>query len=161
MSEQIANPFQKIITLLDDVGVSYELLEHEPIWTSEDAARVRGFLVAEGAKSLLLKADGEFVLIVIPGDRRLSSSKLRKLLNARDVRFARPEEVKRVMGCEVGACYPIGNFLDVRTIVDASLGKNEYVSFNIGRHDRSVRMRWEDFKKVAKFEIADVVEDND
>lgn len=152
------NPYEKIIGILDGGGVEYEIAEHEPVYTSEDAARVRGESMNSGAKSLLLKTDNGFVLAVLPGGKRLSSKKVKSLLGLKSFRFATPEEVKETMGCEIGACYPFGKVIGVRMIVDDSLLENEEISFNPGLHDKTVKIRTKDYLSVSDAEIADISE---
>src|SRR4051812_49337928 len=112
------NPYQEITSLLKNSSISFEEIHHEPVRTSEEAAAVRGLSMSEGAKSLLLKCDGNLTLAIIPSNRKLDSKKVKKLLKVKDIRFATPEEVKEQMGCEVGACYPFGQIAGVKTIVD-------------------------------------------
>ncbi len=147
------NPFAAIIQLLESEKVKYKLLEHEPVYTSEQAAKVRGLTLAEGAKSLLLKASREFILIVLPGDQKLDSKKVKTILSTKKLRFATPEEVVDIMGCEIGACYPLGSILGIRTFVDPKLGKNESISFNPGLHDKTIRLTWIDYKRLVQPEI--------
>lgn len=103
------NPYQAIVDLLNSHGVSFETIEHEPVFTSDQAATVRGITTEAGAKSLLLNTDGSFVLCILPGSKKLDTKKVKKLIRVKNLRFATPEEVLDVMGCEVGACYPFGN----------------------------------------------------
>ena len=54
---------KKIMQKLQEAGVQFELFEHEPVFTCEQAAEVRGVTPAQGIKCLLLKADGRFFLL--------------------------------------------------------------------------------------------------
>lgn len=150
------SPYKIIIDLLKNKHIEYETLEHEPVFTSEQAAKIRGTSLKQGAKALLLKADGEFILAVLPGDRRMESKKLKAFLLVRDMRFATPEEVEQIMGCKIGACYPFGNLIGVRMIVDPSLGENEIISFNPGVHDKSLKMKYKDYVKVTAPELVNI-----
>lgn len=152
----MSNPYEEIVKLLRSKAVHFEELLHEPVYTSEQAAAVRGLQMHAGAKSLLLKAGDEFVLAVLPGDRKLDSKKLREYLGVKELRFAKPEEVKEVMGCEIGACYPFGEIAGVRMIVDPSLSENEIISFNPGVHNKSIKIGWEDYSKVTNPKISDI-----
>ena len=151
-------PFEKIKDLLKKKGVEYEVLEHKPVFTSEEAAQIRGTSMDEGAKSLLLKLKKEFILVVVPGSSRLSMKKLRKHTHDNKSRFAKPEEVIEIMGCEIGSCYPVGSIISIRTIVDPAFGKSKYIAFNPGVHDRTIRMKWEDYLILGEWEIVDVTE---
>ena len=151
------DPFSKILELLQSHRVKFEKIEHEPVYTSEQAAAVRGISLESGAKSLLLKAKGGFVLVVVPGSKRIDSKKIKKILQVKDIRFASPEEVKEQMGCEVGSCYPLGNVAGLRTLVDTSLSQNDTISFNPGRHDTSIKMRYADYQRIADPEVVEVI----
>lgn len=149
-------PFELIISFLEAAGVKYRLIEHEPVFTSEQAARVRGISASMGAKSLLLKAEGGFMLAVLSGNLKLDVKKLEEFYNVKEARFAKLDEVKVVMGCEVGACYPFGNLIGVRMLVDNELAKNKEISFNPGVHNKSLIMKWEDYKAVVNPTMADI-----
>jgi len=153
-----SNPYEAILRVLDGAHIQYERLEHEPVYTSEQAAAVRGLSLQQGAKSLLFKTKHGFVLVVVPGDKRVDSKKLKKHLGVSDVRFASPDEVKEQMGCEIGSCYPLGTVAGLRTIVDKSLGANEVISFNPGSHTVSIKMSYADYQRAARPELADVVQ---
>jgi len=150
------NPYEEIINLLKLNKIPYKEIEHEPVYTSEQAAKVRGISISQGAKSLLLKCEGDFILVVLPGDRKLDSKKLKSLLKVKDLRFALPNEVKDNMGCEIGACYPFGNLIGLPTYVDNSLSKNDIISFNPGLHTRSIEIRFRDFYSLVKPKIVDI-----
>ena len=151
------DPYQEIKKLLS--GIEYDLMEHEHVVTSQDAARVRGLSINEGMKSLLLTAGDSLILIVLRGDSKLHTKKLRQHLNTRDIRFASPNQVLKTMGVEVGACYPFGDVAGVPMLVDNGFetGSNQFVSFNPGLHTQTIRMRWDDYKKVVKPELVDIV----
>lgn len=146
-------PYDAIISLLKTNDISYEEIEHKPVSTSEEAAAVRGLSMKEGAKSLLIKAGSTFYLLIIPGDRRLDSKKVKKLLSVKSFRFATPEEVVSVMKCEIGSCYPFGEIIHIEHYVDSSFSENEYISFNPGVHTKSIRMRWVDYSTLIGAKI--------
>ena len=152
------NPYEEIINLLKTNNISYKETEHEPVYTSEQAAKVRGISASQGAKSLLLKCKDDFILIVLSGDRKLDSKKLKNLLKIKEFRFALPEEVKDKMGCEIGDCYPFGNLIELPTYIDNSLSKNDIISFNPGLHTRSIEIKWQDFYSLVKPKMVDIAE---
>lgn len=143
------HPFDEITTLLRSHSIKYTEINHEPVYTSDQAASVRGMDLHAGAKSLLLKAGKEFILAVLPGDNRLDTKKLKQILGVKDIRFATPTEVEEIMGCSIGACYPFGSVAKVKMIVDPTLGENEIISFNPGVHNKSIKMSWKDYLEVT------------
>lgn len=151
------DPYEAIVRLLDEAHVTYEKIEHAPVFTSKQAAPIRGTKLEQGAKALLFKTkEGNFVLVVLPGNQRADSKKLRVLLGTKDIRFATPEEVIVHMGCAIGSCYPFGVVAGLRTLADPLLGDNEVISLNPGRHDISIKMRYADYIRLAKPEIISI-----
>ena len=73
----MATVFERIEQKLNDAGVPFTVLRHEPVFTSEQAAAVRGTPLSSGAKALVLKAGDSFVFAVLPADRKLDSKKTR------------------------------------------------------------------------------------
>lgn len=100
MSERV---FDRLEDLLDRHGVRYDILRHEAVYTSQQAACVRGTPLASGAKALVCKGDGRVVMFVIPADRRLDSRGIRRQRNWRKLRFLSREEVFELTGLEPGA----------------------------------------------------------
>jgi len=152
------NPYEEIINLLKINNIPYKEIKHEPVYTSEQAAKVRGISISQGAKSLLLKCGDDFILVVLPGDRKVDSKKLKSLLKVKDLRFALLNEVKDKMGCEIGACYPFGNLIGLPTYVDNALSKNDIISFNPGLHTRSIEIKFRDFYLLVKPKMVDISE---
>ncbi len=67
-------------------------------------------------KTLIYQVDGEFYACMIAGDCDLNELKLKKLLNAKEVVLAEPNDVERITNAKVGFAGPIG--LDIPIVVD-------------------------------------------
>lgn len=144
----------KILQDLKIAGVSYSYLAHKPVYTSEEAASVRDDIsVSQGAKALVLAADKQYILFVLPGDVRADLKALEKHLGVKKLSMASKETVKAKTGLEVGAIPPFGSALGLQTYVDSRLSAHEEIAFNVGRHDRSVLISYQDFVNVEKPEV--------
>lgn len=130
---------------LREAGVPFHLLEHEPVFTSEEAARVRGTPPEAGAKALVVKADERPIHLVLPGNRRVDNARLRALLGTRKIRFVTPEELLELTGCTPGAVPPFGNLFGLPVLVDEALTGCEHIAFNAGSNSVSITMRCDDF----------------
>ncbi|UCH69974.1 MAG: hypothetical protein JSV29_07015, partial [Candidatus Bathyarchaeota archaeon] len=96
--------------LLDRNGITYETTEHEPVYTSEQAAKVRGVELKTGVKALVLKTEeGSFVMGLIAADKKIDLKKLAKIARTKKLQLASPQEVLKITGCEVGSVHPFGN----------------------------------------------------
>src|SRR5437588_3976151 len=110
-----AGVFERIEEWLRRDGVPFTVLRHEPVFTSEQAAAVRGTPLASGAKALVVKAGDRFVLIVLPADRKLDSRKARDALGVKALRFATREEVEQLTGLQPGSIPPFASLFGLPT----------------------------------------------
>ncbi len=145
--------FDRVESLLRQHGIAFEVRRHEPVYTSEEAARVRGTSLASGAKALICKGDDVFVMFVLPADRKLDSRAIRCARGWRKLRFATREEVLTLTGLAPGSIPPFGSLFDLPTLCDERLGDNQVINFNAGDHRISVSMRYADYLLAEKPEL--------
>ena len=139
-----------ITTRLDEAGMEYRQLHHEPTRTSEDSARVRGESLASGGKALLLKTGDDFRLFVFSAARKLDSAVVKKHFDLRKLRFATPEELAQQTGLVPGAVPPFGEpILPYPLFVDTSTTENERIAFNAGSLTDSIIMSVDDYVRFA------------
>jgi Ala-tRNA(Pro) deacylase len=82
--------FNQIVELLKSKNIEYKTLDHAPVKTSEEAAKIRGVSLASGAKAMLFK-DGKnniFYLAVMAANRKLSWKIMKKILDSKKVEMA-------------------------------------------------------------------------
>jgi Cys-tRNA(Pro) deacylase len=136
--------------ILDGRHIEYRVLEHEAVYTSEDAARVRGVEMKTGVKALVAKThEGRFLLILVRADKRADLEEIAELEGTKNVRLASPEEVLEITGCEIGSVPPFGHATRLKAYFDREILENEYVNFNAGLHTVSIRMKAEDLVGVV------------
>ena len=70
-------------------------------------------------KTLIYKVDGEFYACLVRGDREVNEYKLIKVLEAKEVIMATPEEDEEITHAHVGFAGPIG--LDIPILIDYEL----------------------------------------
>ena len=145
--------FEIIVDSLDSKDIPFEKYEHEPVYTSEQAAKIRGTDIHQGAKALVLQADKDFILYVLPADLQANLEGLQNKLKVKKLRMASKDSVKAKTGLEVGAVPPLGSFVGLKTYVDPRLSENKEIVFNAGRHYRSIKMRYSDFVRLEKPKI--------
>lgn len=142
--------FEQIIGSLKENNITYQLFEHEPVYTSADAAKIRQTKETQGAKALVFFADKKPILLVLPGNRKADTKTFKKTFNIRDLSFAKPEQVFDLTSLEIGAVPPFGNLMNLPTYVDKTLLLEEEIAFNAGAHTKSIKMKTQDFLKLCK-----------
>ena len=115
----------QITDLLKKHGVWFETFTHAPVRTSEEAAQVRdGYTLQQGAKAIIVRVkitntNRKFVMLVIPGDVRFDTGKVKRLFAAKDMRFATEEEVVKLTdGVQPGGVPPFGNLFGLEIIAE-------------------------------------------
>src|SRR4029078_10345737 len=137
--------FERLEELLRGKGIAFEVLRHAPVYTSEEAAAVRGTPLASGAKALICKADDQFVMIVLPADRKLASKAVRKAGGIKSLRFASREEVEQLTGLTPGSIPPFASLFGRATCCDERLAEHQRINFNAGDHSISISMTYDDY----------------
>ncbi|MFP6764656.1 MAG: YbaK/EbsC family protein [Planctomycetaceae bacterium] len=150
--------FERITQLLTDHSADYQVLHHEPVYTSEEAARVRGTSLSSGAKALICKCGVEMRLFVMPADRRLDSKAVRRQFGWRKMRFATPDEVLELTGLKPGSIPPFGSLFDLPVCCDSALAVNERINFNAGEHAVSISLLYSDYVRIEQPPMATIAE---
>ncbi len=156
---------KQIVDLLTQKGFWFETFTHEPVITSEEAAKTRpGYTLHQGAKAIIAKiqikgGEEQFVMFVIPADLRLSTKKVKKALNLKGLCFASEDEIGTLTnGVQRGAIPPFGNLFSMQVYADQKLFENEKIVFNAGDRRFSLTMKSNDYKTIVLPQIADISE---
>lgn len=145
----------RIKKILTENKFWFETFEHEPVRTSEEAAKIRsGYSLSQGAKALILRvrarSEKKYVMLVVPGDAKFDKKKIQKVLGAKDIRFATQEEIHDLTGgVEVGGIPPFGNLFGLKVIIDPSVLTNEKIIFNAGDRRYSIAMKTQDYENLV------------
>jgi len=59
-------PSRKVKTYLEEAGVKYEIIEHDPVYTAQEIAAATHIKGEELAKAVMVKADDEIIMVVMP-----------------------------------------------------------------------------------------------
>lgn len=142
--------FAAILERLKAAGVDYRHLQHEPTRTCEASALARNESLHIGGKSLVLKVDEQFVLLVLSAAQKAHSPGLRRAFGTRRIRFASAVELAERTGLPPGSVPPFGApILPLPLYLDRSILANELIAFNAGSLTDSVIMRVADWLPLA------------
>lgn len=141
----------KVIEFLDNSSAKYEVTQHRPTFTAQQMAaeeHVPGMAVA---KPVVIQADGEYYMCVLPASCKIDLDKLKKLLKAKKLALATEDQMAKLFtDCELGAEPPFGHLYGLRTIMDETLQADKYIVFQAGTHDKAVKMAMADYVKLAQ-----------
>jgi Ala-tRNA(Pro) deacylase len=111
----------------------------------------------EVAKPVILKADGHYVMVVIPATYRIDLDKAREAFHVRALGLAPETDFGRLFpDCERGARPPFGSQYGMPTVVDEALTRDEQIVFEGNSHREAYRMSFEEFDELERPRMADV-----
>lgn len=147
-AENIRN---EIIRLIKHHEIEFQHLIHETTSTSEDSARVRNTLLEEGVKSLILrgKTSKKNYQVNIPSNLKLDMKAVAEAVGEK-CDFENPEVIKERFSLTVGGVPPFGSLLNIETLFDDQIVKNDRVAFNCGMPTESIIMHSKDLLQLVQ-----------
>jgi Ala-tRNA(Pro) deacylase len=147
--------YTQLITLLDQHGAHYRLIDHEPEGRTEVVSPMRGNALSQAAKCIVLmvkigKKVTKYVLAVVPGDARVDLNAVKALMSGTYVAFASPDIAERLAGSVTGTVLPFSFNPELELVVDPSLLENDEIYFNAARLDRSMVLKTSDYFEIAR-----------
>lgn len=137
----------KILKTFKSHNMEFKHYVHDPVFTSQEAADIRGVELKTGVKALVLKRKKreEYILVLLPADQQ-ANLKLITELDGHRIHLAEPKQVYEITGCTPGSVPPFGHKNVLKTYISNDVFENEIVNFNIGSHEQSAGIKSEDLK---------------
>ena len=108
---------------------------------------------------MVRRGEGDFLFVLVPGDREISWPKLRTLLGVSRLSMPDKDVAREVTGYERGTITPFGSTTAWPVIADALLVQREGpVSIGAGAHGLAATVAPEQLIEVLEAQIADVTE---
>ncbi len=143
--------------LLTEKGIDHELVELSGrCGTAASAADLLGVPVAAVAKSLLFRADGDPVLVVVPGGLTVDTGLLARALDAREVALAKAQDVIETTGYEPGAVPPCALRRAVGVVADPRVLGRDVVYCGGGAVTTMLKVRGADLAALLRPLVARV-----
>jgi Ala-tRNA(Pro) deacylase len=162
VNDEAPRPIDVTTRHLEEVGVAYEVVEHEAAFTAAGEAQAAGEEPVNAVKSVLLRDLEGYELVVLQASDRLDMRKVRDLLadSRSELRLATEEEIDADFPqFELGAVPPLGEMLPAPEIVDRQVLQHDRVLCNGGDHRHSIQLDPNEIVRVAKAAVGDVREE--
>lgn len=137
----------------------YKLIEHKIVYTAFDKAQTLKVPEKTIGKTLVVKMDGDFGLVLLGANKNLDKVKFKKVVNkwrrkndqkpVKKISFATEQWMKKnLKGVKVGATPPFGNLWSLPTFADKSLLKNRKMIVSAGNYNFSIEILSSVLKKI-------------
>jgi Ala-tRNA(Pro) deacylase len=141
----------KILDFLDRVSADYEVSEHLPTFTGQELAALEHIPGIMVAKPVIIRADGEHYMCVLPACYKIDFDTLKRQVGAQEIALADESEMAKLFAdCSLGAEPPFGVLYGLLTFMDSSLENDEYIVFQAGTHDKAIKMDMKEYLKLAR-----------
>ncbi|MDR2892356.1 MAG: prolyl-tRNA synthetase associated domain-containing protein [Deltaproteobacteria bacterium] len=146
----------KVLARLDELQVSYELLEHPAAFTVEDMNQLgisdRGLV----CKNLFLRDDKgkKHFLVTAPKDKPVDLDQVRRQLGSSRLGFASAERLDRFLGLVQGEVSPFGLLNDleakVEMVFDESLQGQDRLGVHPNDNTATVWISFDELRRVIE-----------
>lgn len=139
-------------------GIAHTLTRHGRVGSLEEAAAARGVRPADIVKTLVVRrAEGEYLFVLVPGDREISWPKLRAHLGVNRISMPDAQTARLATGYERGTITPFGSTTAWPVVADASM-VGRTISIGAGAHGVAATVAADDVVRVLQADVADVTD---
>jgi Ala-tRNA(Pro) deacylase len=151
---------KKITNYLDGKKYKYQVIEHKTTFTAWDTAQTEKVKPQEVAKALVMKADNDYLLALLPSNKNLDKQKLLKIINAqrkknkekkyKKIDLAKEAWMKKNLPGKVGATPPFSEIVKLNIYIDNLLAKNKKIYVGSGEYTESLLISISQYLKMEK-----------
>src|SRR6266851_3400124 len=149
----------RLLAVLEEAGVSYELLPHERTERALAEAEALGVDPAEVAKTLVVSTPTGYVRAVLPAAERIDLRKLSEVLGVpkKRLHLASEQTLERDYAeFELGAVPPFGGSRPDPLVVDRHAAERKSLVVEAGSHAESLRLKTADLVRLTEAQVADI-----
>ena len=148
----------QVVTVLDAIGVEYEIIECDPDFADTAAfCEKYGYPVDNCGNAIVVASKREpvqFATCIVKGTSRLDVNKtVRKLMGVPKASFASPEQTVELTGMMIGGVTPFALPHDVPIYVDDKLMALDYVILGSGSRSSKVKIVPQVFNVLTNTQI--------
>ena len=125
--------------------------------TAQEAADAIGCTLGQIVKSLVLVCDGQAVVVLVPGDRRVDARRVAQAADAKRARIAQPDEVVAATGFEPGAVSPFPLERIALVLMERALLRHPVVWCGAGSPHHLAAVTPLELARLSRAVVADVV----
>ena len=151
--ENVEERFSKevaVYDLLDELGIAYDRIDHEAIFTIEGCNNIDGVLGIHLCKNIFLcnSQKTKFYLLLMPGEKRFVTKDFCKQIVSPRLSFAPAEFMEEYLDITPGSVSVMGLMNDkehhVQLVIDQDVLKEEYIGFHPCINTSSMRISMKD-----------------
>lgn len=143
-----------VLSYLKRAKVKHAVVPHKTVFTAYDLANTLNRPLSEIAKTLVVKADDAYILVVVPAHTRVDFAKVKKVLKAKRVSLAPEQVMQRTFKVKPGAITPFGTLYRIPVLLDRGLARLPRVLMGAGSFEESLELSMADYLRLEKPTVA-------
>jgi len=141
---------QKLVNHLNQNKIKHEVLPHKKVYTAFDKAQTLGVKLNQIVKALLVKAEKNHHLILLPADKMLDLKKLAKSLKVKKIEIIGEKGMQKLLKMKKEALHTFGTLHQLPVVIDKGLAKIKEAIFPSTSFIGSIKMKVKDYLNLEK-----------
>ena len=151
---KLSEKAMQVCGCLDNLGIKYDIVTHEPVFTLEECQKVNGIIKGTICKNLLLKTDSGkvFYLFMIKDDKRFVTKDVSKKLGCSRLSFASEQYMEEMLNTSAGSLSVTSLIFDkekkVSLAIDSDVLKEDYICCHPSDNTATLKIKTEDVLEI-------------
>lgn len=142
--------------IFEQLNIDFQEIEHEPVFTVEQAQDIKSKIEGIGCKNLFLTdKKGRYILALLDENKRADIRQIEKIAHTSHLSFANSSELKNILQLEQGSVTPLAIVNDkenqVLLVIDRDL-KDKKLLLHPNTNTKTVSMAYDDLIKFIEHE---------
>ena len=148
--------YQKVADTLNELGITFHIVEHEPALTTEQADHFIEGIEGVCTKTMFLtnKKKRNFYLVIMDDAKRLDMDVFKDIVEEKQIKMASAETLNNKMMLPPGVVSPFGLLnnedKDIHVYVDQEIVSEERMSFHPNTNEKTIFVNTEDLFTFLK-----------
>lgn len=148
--------YQKVVDQLNELGIPFQIVEHEPVLTTEQADRFIEGIEGVRTKTMFLtnKKKRNFYLVIIDDAKRLDMDVFKEIVEENRIKMASAETLNDKMMLLPGTVSPFGLLnnrdKDIQVYFDQEIVSEERMCFHPNTNEKTIFVNTEDLFTLLK-----------
>ncbi|WP_455491047.1 prolyl-tRNA synthetase associated domain-containing protein [Granulicatella sp.] len=148
--------YQKVVDKLKELGITFQIVEHEPALTTEQADSFIEGIEGVRTKTMFLtnKKKRNFYLVIMDDAKRLDMDVFKDIVEEKQIKMASAETLNDKMMLPPGVVSPFGLLnnedKDIQVYVDQEIVSEERMSFHPNTNEKTIFVNTEDLFTFLK-----------
>jgi len=130
--------------------INFEPVTHKTVFTTFDLARTLRVDFKEVAKTLVVKGDDNYFIVMLSAAQMLDLGKLKKSLKVKKIAIAREKVMETVFKIPMGTITPFAGFYKNPLCLDKGLLKLKKIVVGGGSYNDAIKIKPTDLMKLEK-----------